>query len=91
MVICEHCGEIVTEVWRCRKSADSRADRRIAWVCRECHPSIAGSASSPSDGRKAMADGGVPMLGCPMCGGSTIDGQGMSACTECSWSGTRDR
>lgn len=90
MVECENCGDNVPEIWRYRKFSGTTTHRRVTWVCRECHPSIATSARSTTDTPRAVADGGAALLGCPMCGGSTIDGQGLSACTECSWSGTRE-
>lgn len=89
MVECENCGANVEEVWRYRELSGATTHRETSWVCRPCHPSIPETVSTESTGQRAIADGGVPMLGCPMCGGSTIDGQGLSACTECSWSGTR--
>jgi hypothetical protein len=97
MVECHNCAEEVQEVWRVRVFSGTTTHREIAWVCRECHPSIATTsrtvtdrpATGTTDEPTAIADGGMPTLGCPMCGGSTIDGQGLSACTECSWTGRR--
>lgn len=90
MVECENCGENVPEVWRYREFSGSTTHRECTWVCRGCHPSVPESTRMQTEGPTAVADGGTPLLGCPMCGGSTIDGQGLSACTECSWSGTRE-
>lgn len=89
MVNCDNCGSDVPEVWRHRQFAESMTHRSISWICRACHPSVPETVGAATAERgPVMADGGTGSLACPSCGGPTVDGQGLFACTDCAWSGT---
>jgi len=60
------------------------------WVCADCHPELPGVLKhdgTSTEEKQVVTDGGSMM--CPDCASTTVNGQGLFACTDCNWSGVR--
>jgi len=93
MTECNDCGAEVIHVWRHRAFA-GETHRDVRWVCANCHPELPDTLAEATpttdttseDAEKVvLTDGGHSA--CPDCGGTTINGQGLFSCLDCTWVG----
>lgn len=93
MTECNDCGTEVIHVWR-HRSFETETHREVRWLCANCHPelpdTLTGSeATEPTDTAPeetvVVTDGGHSA--CPDCGGTTVNGQGLFSCMDCTWTG----
>ena len=93
MTECNDCGTEVIHVWRHRAfTAETR--REVRWLCASCHPELPDTLAAEEPATETtetpeetvvVTDGG--QSACPDCGGTTINGQGLFSCLDCTWTG----
>jgi hypothetical protein len=93
MTECNDCGSSVIHVWR-HRAFESETHREVRWLCANCHPKLPDTlAASEPDTAEATDDAETVVVtdggrsACPDCGGTTINGQGLFSCLDCTWSG----